>query len=88
MFFLWFPGGSAEEMIISRPTGKMDKPKEAHNMNTLTPTHYMRDNIHTVSLFVANKPGVLLCICLVFSRRGFNIESLVVSPGLMVVIHV
>ena len=36
---------------------------------------------HTVSLFVSNKPGVLLRICLVFSRRGFNIESLVVSPA-------
>ncbi len=37
---------------------------------------------HTISLFVANKPGVLLRICLVFSRRGFNIESLVVSPAI------
>ena len=42
---------------------------------------YNRDNIHTISLFVANKPGVLLRICLVFSRRAFNIESLVVSPA-------
>ena len=50
-------------------------------MNTPTPTHYTRDDIHTISLFVANKPGVLLRICLVFSRRGFNIESLVVSPA-------
>ena len=42
---------------------------------------FNRQNIHTISLFVANKPGVLLRICLVFSRRGFNIESLVVSPA-------
>jgi len=40
-----------------------------------------RNDIHTISLLVANKPGVLLRICLVFSRRGFNIESLVVSPA-------
>ncbi len=39
------------------------------------------DNIHTISLFVANKPGVLLRITLVFARRGFNIESLVVSSA-------
>jgi len=34
---------------------------------------------HTISLYVANKPGVLNRIALVFSRRGYNIDSLVVS---------
>lgn len=38
--------------------------------------------IHTISLFVANKPGVLLRVALIFSRRGYNIESLVVSSAL------
>lgn len=38
-------------------------------------------NLHTISLYVRNKPGVLVRVALVFSRRGFNIESLVVSPG-------
>ena len=42
---------------------------------------FARQDSHTISLLVANKPGVLLRICLVFSRRGFNIESLVVSPA-------
>ncbi len=37
--------------------------------------------IHTLSLFVNNKPGVLVRVALVFSRRAFNIESLVVSPA-------
>jgi acetolactate synthase-1/3 small subunit len=37
--------------------------------------------LHTISLFVNNKPGVLVRVALVFSRRAFNIESLVVSPG-------
>lgn len=36
-------------------------------------------NIHTLSVYVNNQPGVLGRICAVFSRRGFNIESLVVS---------
>lgn len=36
-------------------------------------------NIHTLSVMVNNQPGVLGRICAVFSRRGFNIESLVVS---------
>jgi len=37
--------------------------------------------VHTISLFVNNKPGVLVRVSLVFSRRAFNIESLVVSPA-------
>lgn len=37
-------------------------------------------DLHTISLLVANKPGVLVRIALVFARRGFNIDSLVVSP--------
>lgn len=36
---------------------------------------------HTISLLVSNKPGVLIRISLVFARRGYNIDSLVVSPG-------
>ena len=40
-----------------------------------------RKNIHTVSLLVANKPGVLVRCAQVFARRGFNIDSLVVSPS-------
>ena len=34
---------------------------------------------HAISLYVANKPGVLIRISLVFARRGYNIDSLVVS---------
>jgi acetolactate synthase-1/3 small subunit len=40
-----------------------------------------KTDLHTISLYVRNKPGVLVRVALVFSRRGFNIESLVVSPG-------
>ena len=36
---------------------------------------------HTISLLVSNKPGVLIRIALVFSRRGYNIDSLVVSES-------
>ena len=39
-----------------------------------------KSNIHTISVLVANKPGVLVRIALVFARRGYNIDSLVVSP--------
>lgn len=37
--------------------------------------------LHTLSVLVNNKPGVLARIAQVFSRRGYNIESLVVSPS-------
>jgi len=36
---------------------------------------------HNLSIYVANRPGALVRIAQAFSRRGFNIESLVVSPG-------
>ncbi len=39
------------------------------------------DPVHTISLFVADQPGVLVRVAMVFSRRGYNIESLVVSPS-------
>ncbi len=37
--------------------------------------------VHTLSILVNNQPGVLMRICQVFSRRAFNIDSLVVSQG-------
>jgi len=37
--------------------------------------------IHTISVYVANKPGVLARVAQIFSRRGYNIDSLVVSPS-------
>ncbi|MBU0677100.1 MAG: acetolactate synthase small subunit [Verrucomicrobia bacterium] len=40
------------------------------------------NDTHTLSVYVANKPGVLARIAQVFARRGYNIDSLVVSSAM------
>jgi acetolactate synthase-1/3 small subunit len=55
-------------------------------MPTITTTDTPVDDTHsgsghTLSVLVNNEPGVLMRICQVFSRRAFNIDSLVVSQG-------
>ena len=37
---------------------------------------------HTISLLVNNKPGALIRVAQVFTRRSFNINSINVSPSL------
>ncbi len=34
---------------------------------------------HTISVLVKNEPGILSCVCDLFSTRGYNIESLTVA---------
>ena len=34
-----------------------------------------------ISIYVCNKPGVLVRLAQTFARRGYNVDSLVVSPA-------
>ena len=45
----------------------------------MTTASTLATNLHTISLLVRNKPGALVRIALIFSRRAYNIELLVVS---------
>ena len=47
----------------------------------MSPAPLKKNDMHTISLLVANKPGVLVRCAQVFARRGFNIDALVVSPS-------
>lgn len=40
-----------------------------------------KEKLHTIAVKVQNQAGVLGRISLIFSRRGFNIESLIVSSS-------
>ncbi len=37
-------------------------------------------SLHTLSVYVENRPGVLARVANLFSRRGYNIHSLAVAP--------
>ncbi len=76
---------------MTATTDKISKPEARGAKFELDPGKAPRRDIvtdvivqplHTISLLVRNKPGVLCRVAMVFARRGYNLESLVVSPAL------
>ena len=65
-------------MSAATPFTPTPKPRPASNPSGLVEAS---KNLHTIALLVRNAPGVLVRVAMIFSRRGYNIESLVVSPG-------
>jgi acetolactate synthase-1/3 small subunit len=53
---------------------------ELVNLEDLRVTGGLTGRKHVLSLLVENKPGVLARIAGLFSRRGFNIDTLAVGP--------
>jgi len=68
--------------IVSRGAAFEQDPGKAPRRHVVTDV--VTPPLHTISLLVRNKPGVLVRVSLVFSRRGYNMESLVVSPALSI----
>ena len=60
--------------------GEAPAPNELLNLDDLEVSSGLTGRKHLLSLMVENRPGVLARIALLFSRRGFNIDTLAVGP--------
>ena len=60
--------------------GEAPAPNEMLNLDDLEVSSGLTGRKHLLSLMVENRPGVLARIALLFSRRGFNIDTLAVGP--------
>src|SRR4029453_16130920 len=66
-----------------RPAQRRDHPRprvHPRGAGGRDPPGGARMSTHTISVLVEDKPGVLARISGLFSRRGFNIDSLAVGP--------
>src|SRR3954452_12606512 len=67
------PRSSKEDSVAESQTPEL-------KLEDLQATSGLTGRKHLLSLMVENRPGVLARIALLFSRRGFNIDTLAVGP--------
>ena len=68
-------------MSASQPAGSAGESTKTTIKKTESIALVSASQVHTISLFVHDRPGVLVRVAIVFARRGYNIEGLVVSPS-------
>ena len=70
-----FAGLTGERALSAATAAEIERSRMEHLLLN-------REDTHTLSVYVANQPGVLARIAQVFARRGYNIDSLVVSSSM------
>ena len=76
------PPGQAARDMVEAPRGCADGGRDpaAGQIEDLHVPGQLSGRKHILSILVENKPGVLARIAGLFSRRGFNIDTLAVGP--------
>ena len=73
------PAGAAARDMVGLPMGEPGT-QDVVRLEDLEASRQLTGRKHILSLLVENRPGVLARIAGLFSRRGFNIDTLAVGP--------
>ena len=80
MVFPMVPAGRVERRHHPRPRGRDTHERSRGGSDRMSNGSSGGGTLHTISVLVEDKPGVLTRVAGLFSARGFNIDSLAVGP--------